>query len=236
MSINTEKIESLLPILEKANADFYGKVKILLDKMTKTEQLQFLQSQQMEQMLYDLGVSEYMKRYDSTLASQIATTLKGYSKFIAKDRAKIVVNNANLLKNSKILTAKGMVDSSIKTMKSSLLESVIFGTPFNETVKKLESIPLTTAQLKTFVNTAYADINRDTTAIAFAGDKETRFSYEGGLIPTSSDICTWLIENQKPEGYLMDEIIAGIKTPDGIIDWNGRIPNFNCIHFWSLIT
>jgi hypothetical protein len=43
------------------------------------------------------------------------------------------------------------------------------------------------------------------------------------------------MENQKPEGYTKAEIDAGIETPAGVIDWNGRIPNYSCLHSWMPI-
>lgn len=37
-------------------------------------------------------------------------------------------------------------------------------------------------------------------------------------------------------GYTMAEINAGINTPFGVINWNGRIPNFNCDDMWLPVT
>jgi hypothetical protein len=42
--------------------------------------------------------------------------------------------------------------------------------------------------------------------------------------------------NQDMNGYLQTEINAGIDTPYGVINWNGRIPNYNCDDRWFAVT
>ena len=44
-----------------------------------------------------------------------------------------------------------------------------------------------------------------------------------------------MLQNQRPEGYTLAEIQAGIKTPAGNVDFGGRIPNYNCLHEWEKI-
>ena len=132
---------------------------------------------------------------------------------------------------------------------SELLKSVIRGDTIAETINNLQGIPLTDAQLGTVLNTAYSDFSRSSTKAVYADKPEQRFRYEGGVIPTSSEECRWLVLNQKEEGYTAKEIEEGIETPfihkyDGrdykkgdpkVINWQGRNPNFNCIHEWVAI-
>ena len=135
--------------------------------------------------------------------------------------------------------------------KSELLKSIIRGDTIPETIKNLEGIPLTNAQLGTVLNTNYADMSRIATKEIYKDEPERRFKYVGGIIPTSSEQCRWLMLNQKPEGYTSKEIEAGIETPFKhkytdrfgqykagdveIINWQGRVPNFNCIHTFEVL-
>ena len=102
------------------------------------------------------------------------------------------------------------------------------GKPFNEVTKQLENLPLTTAQVNAAVTTGYNDYGRSLTALTYADEPEQKFLYVGTIIPTSSKQCTWLLINQNMDGYTKAEIDEGIETPYGIINWQGRIPNFNC--------
>jgi len=119
---------------------------------------------------------------------------------------------------------------------SALVKSLIRGDTITQTVKSLVTeVPLTTPQLSTVLNTQYADFNRVATKEVYSGEPEQRFRYVGPLIPTSSDICIEMVEKQRPEGYTADEIAAGIKAGSGIVNWGGRVPNFNCNHAWQAI-
>ena len=132
-----------------------------------------------------------------------------------------------------------------------MFKSIISGNSIQETIKNLEGIPLTDAQLGTVLNTSYSDFNRITTVEVYKDKPDQRFRYDGGVIPTSSDECRWLVDNQDPKGYTMKEIKAGIITPyvhkytdshgqfnagdPKVINENGRNPNYNCIHEWVAI-
>jgi hypothetical protein len=102
------------------------------------------------------------------------------------------------------------------------------GKPFNEVTKGLSNLPLTTAQVNAAVTTGYNDYGRSLTALTYQDEPEQKFLYVGTIIPTSSKQCTWLLINQNMEGYTKEEIDNGISTPFGIINWQGRVPNFNC--------
>lgn len=134
---------------------------------------------------------------------------------------------------------------------SELFKSIISGNSFSETIQNLEGIPLTDAQLGTVLNTSYSDFKRISTVETYKDKPEQKFMYVGGVIPTSSDECRWLMENQLTGGYTMQQIKAGIQTPfvhryddsqgqfskgdPKIINEFGRQPNFNCIHEWQAI-
>ena len=111
--------------------------------------------------------------------------------------------------------------------------SIVSNQLTSETVANLTAkIPLTDAQIKTVVHTSFSNHSRNITAKAFEDEPEQRFEYVGGVIPTSSQECEWLMNNQNPNGYTKAEIDAGIQTPFGVIYWGGRDPNYNCLHQW----
>jgi len=122
-----------------------------------------------------------------------------------------------------------------KQFDSQFVKSVIRGDTIPQTIANLSEIPLTDSQLGTVLNTSYSDFNRMATKEIYKDVPEQRFSYEGGLIPTSSDICIDLVNSQNSEGYTADEISAGISAGGGIVDWGGRVPNWNCGHTWEPI-
>jgi hypothetical protein len=86
--------------------------------------------------------------------------------------------------------------------------------------------------MNTVIDTSYFNHERSITAEIFSDKPEQRFKYVGDLIETSSPICRWLVKNQKPNGYTRAEIDKEIRTPKGLVNWFGRMPNFNCGHSW----
>lgn len=121
-------------------------------------------------------------------------------------------------------------------LKNTLLSSIITGKTFNQVKEDLANIPLTSPQLNTVISTGYNDYGRNLLALTYEKYPEQRFLYYGTIIPTSSKQCTWLLMNQIMTGYTRQEIEIGIDTPYGVINWNGRIPNFNCDDMWLPVT
>ena len=121
-------------------------------------------------------------------------------------------------------------------LKNQILSSIITGKTFKQVKADLAMIPLTSPQLNTVISTSYTDYGRSLVALAYKDSPEQRFLYFGTIIPTASKQCTWLLMNQDMNGYLQTEINAGIDTPYGVINWNGRIPNYNCDDRWFAVT
>lgn len=235
-----KKIKQIDEKLSKAIVKLFGK------KPNKEALLKFINSKDFDKLIEDLGlkdaVKEYVKGFD--IYSMQTGTMN-----ILKDSAKQSIINSNLLliKNTYSRTILGYFSAYIENLKSKLTASILQGITAAETIRKLkEETPLSTAQIGSVVNTSYADYNRATISQIYVDKPEQRFYYEGGVIPTSSDECRWLYENQKLEGYTKKEIDAGIETPFVYeygelkgqvkkIYWFGRFPNYNCIHTWMPI-
>lgn len=120
--------------------------------------------------------------------------------------------------------------------------SVVLGQDNETTLRQLQTTGLSKNQSGTVLQTTFYTLSRASTVLAFSDDPDQRFRYEDVIIPTSSEQCRWLVLNQKKEGYTMQEIMQGIKTPFKdkkgnalIINELGRVPNFNCIHTWEPI-
>lgn len=167
------------------------------------------------------------------------------------EQIELISRNVELIKNSHGRTVLGYAKANSELLRSKLIQSIINGVTARQTIKELEgqliseltNAPLTTAQIGVVINTSYADFSRATTRMTFENRPKQRFKYVGGVIPTSSDECRWLRENQNPRGYTRAEIDAGIETPftykrgenKGKIKqiwWWGRFPNYNCGHEW----
>lgn len=186
----------------------------------------------------DLGIEEIVANYVSGLdpvkfavANKIPT-------------ANLIAQDFEIMKAARFEQLITKVNANITLFRSTIAEQLIGGLDRKTLAGNLKLIqqgklgagiglkPITDAQLNTAVHTATANFNRVVTAKAFEDKPEQRFEYVGGVIPTSSDTCRWLMNNQDPEGYTRDEIDAGIQTDDGVVNWFGRDPNFNCIHQW----
>jgi len=175
-------------------------------------------------------VEKYLGTYETKFAELLAT-----AKTAGVDFAKI---NTELLERITILDKEyllGKAASWGKQFDSQFVKSVIRGDTIPQTIANLSEIPLTDSQLGTVLNTSYSDFNRTAIKEIYKDIPDQRYSYEGGLIPTSSEICIDLMNSQKPEGYTADEISAGISAGGGIVDWRGRVPNYNCGHTWEPI-
>ena len=176
-------------------------------------------------------VNKYFNGYDDVLAGIIKTAEQQGVRFAGV--------NLDALMSIKELDKKYLLKSASAwstQYESALVKSLIRGDTITQTVKSLVTeVPLTTPQLSTVLNTQYADFNRTATREIYSDEPEQRFQYVGGVIPTSSQQCAWLMANQRKDGYTADEISTGIETPFGIINWRGRDPNFNCIHAWEPI-
>jgi len=177
---------------------------------------------------FDEIVEKYFANYE-TVYADIIKKAKG---------VKLAGINTGLLERIIELDKEYLLGKSAswgKQFDSIFAKSILQGKTINQTVANLNEIPLTDSQLKTVLNTSYSDFNRTSTREIFKGNPEQRFSYEGSLIPTSSDICIDLVTNQNPEGYTAAEISAGIPAGGGYVDWGGRVPNYNCGHSWEPI-
>lgn len=199
--------------------------------------------------LNEIGLTGWINKYSSQFDTVFNEKIKKLSKIeYVKKNIGIINQVASEIKNTNNRSIVGYLTGDTENVRSKLVSMVADGTTSNETVNRIfaDTSGITRAQTGSVVNTAIADFGRTVTRQAYIKDKNARFRYVGGVIPTSSEECAWLIENQKPEGYTMKEIDAGIDTPfthkSGVligkpkkIYWNGRFPNYNCIHEWEVI-
>lgn len=179
-----------------------------------------------------LNIADLFEQYDS----QITDILKFADAQKVRDMLGV---NRDVLEAIKYFRGEellGRAKTYSDYLKNTMLSSIISGETFPEIRKKLENIPLTTPQLNTVISTGFNDYGRTITKLTYEDDAKERFLYYGSIIPTSSKQCTWLLMNQNMNGYLMGEIEKGIETPYGVINWNGRVPNFNCDDRWFPVT
>lgn len=238
--------EQIINELKKIDGKILQAIEKILGKNPpKDKLLQFLASEEYTKMIEDLGLRDAINKYVSNFDTQLKGIATGFGA-VNLTAEKIAVINANLdlIKNSYGRTVLGYYQANADLLRSKLISSIIEGIESKEIIKQLAAeTPLTTAQVGTVVNTSYTDYNRSGIAKIYEDKPEQRFFYEGGVIPTSSDECRWLYENQRPEGYTKKEIDEGIETPftytygENIgqikkIFWFGRMPNYNCIHTW----
>ena len=228
---------TLEQLLEKIDKQVKTRIEKILANLTDKQRLAIIENPKLlDDLLKDIDVDELAKYYSAELSGVAGKVIKDYSSAIKQTQKQKVNVFVNRLLELKTDTLRQFVEVNKTVFKNKIIELIINGSDRNIIKEYFEKTPFTTSQIGTLINTAESDIRRATVLSAFENDKEMRYSYEGGIIPTSSDICTWLYENQNPEGYTLEEIQSGIDTPHGLVDWGGRVPNYNCIHHWQPIT
>ena len=205
--------------------------------LTKTQLAQIAAEIDFFQELKSLGFEELVNKYFNNYDLEIARIIQQ-----AKDNgvnfANVNLQRLELIRELDKAYLLGSAEAWSNQLQSELVKSSIRGDSVVETIQNLQGIPLTDSQLTTVINTSYWDTKRLATTEVYKNEPEQRFRYVAGMdinSPTKSDICKWLLLNQKPEGYTMAEIQQGIVTPYGIVDEGGRIPNFNCADIWEPI-
>ena len=236
--------EQIINELKKIDGKIINAIEKILGKNPpKDKLLQFLASDEYTKLIEDLGLRGAVQKYTAGFQLGLSASVIA-NENLTPGRLAIINANLELVKNTYSRTILGYYQANSELLRSKLISSIIEGIESKEIIKQLAAeTPLTNAQVGSVVNTSYADYNRAGIAKVYEDKPEQRFFYEGGVIPTSSDECRWLYENQKPEGYTKKEIDAGIETPftyaygENIgqtkkIYWFGRLPNYNCIHAW----
>lgn len=226
--------------LEKLLAAIDKKVKTKLEKLlrglTDKQRLALIQNPKLiDQLLADINVEEIAKHYIFLFNEAAIGTVFSFKDIITKAQQNKVNVFVKSLTQLKTASLRDFVISRKQEFTNKIFEFVSGQTKWDIAKSYFDKTPFTGSQIGTLINTTESDIRRTTVLSAFEDRPDQRYEYIGGLIPTSSETCTWLIENQNPEGYTLDEIQAGIETPFGTVDWNGRIPSWNCIHSWSPI-
>lgn len=238
--IDSSKILSQLEQLDKRIIEAIKK--ILGRNPTNEQLLEFLATDQFDELINELGLEKIVSDYVSNFDTSFKQNIFNFGRIdLTAQEIQRIENNIEIIKNSNGRTVLGYAKANSDLLRVKLINSIINGETARTTAQELEgkliseltNNPLTTSQIGSVINTSYADFSRSTTAQVFQDKPEQRFYYEGGVIPTSSKQCAWLYENQRKEGYLKSEIDTGIETPFGLINWSGRFPNnWNCIHSW----
>ena len=242
--------EQIINELKKIDGKIINAIEKILGKNPNRQQLlQFINSQEFNKMLNDLGldkvIGNYVKGFDLSLSATGFSTVN-----LTAERIAIINANLDLVKNTYGRTILGYYNFHTDLLRSKLTASIIEGVKAKDIIKELAAeTPLTTPQAQAVVSTSYADYARVGVAKAYEDKPGQRFFYFEGLAvdaPTKSDECKWLLLNQKPEGYTRAEIDAGIETPftheygelagqAKKIYWFGRLPNYNCYDRWMPI-
>ena len=191
---------------------------------SKKEVVAFIDSLDFDELLSQYGADNAVLKYVYSLDEIV----NSFGKALQND----LIDNLDMIQKSQSDYILGKMSNQAQLWKSTMMTSLTSDMKTKDVLAQLETIGLTDSQAGAVLQTSYYNFSRATTAIAYENEPDQRFKYTGGVIPTSSKQCAWLFQNQKKEGYTKAEIDAGIKTPFGVIDWQGRQPNFNCIHEW----
>ena len=249
-----------MPELNPQFVAFQGEIETLLKELTNLLKRGNLTKVQLAQIaaeidffgvLKGLGFEDLVNKYYNGYDKIIADRLREAQALGVRNLVSVNLESLQLLKDLDTAYLLKRAEAWSYQYKAEILKSLIRGDTVKQTVANLATtVPLTDAQLGTVVNTQLYEFSRAATREVYRNEPDMRYRYIGGVIPTSSDECRWLFENQDEAGYTRDEIDAGIETPyvypaypslgelAGTVKkiyWQGRIPNFNCGHEWQAI-
>lgn len=230
------KQKTVEQLLAEVEATIRKRIEKLLNGLTKKQRLEIINNPDLlDKLLQDIDPDKIAQYYQIGLTQTAGTIIKSYAEQLTKQQKQKVGFFVDNLVKLKTKTLRNFIISNKDNFKTKIIEFAINGSRGEVIKNYFEKTPFTNSQIGTLLNTAESDIRRTTIISGYEDRKDQRFRYEGGVIPTSSDTCAWLMDNQDPEGYTMDEIQAGIETPYGIVDAGGRVPNYNCLHVWEPI-
>lgn len=220
--------EQLQKDLEAIQAKLINQVdEMLAAGRSKKEVAKFINEIDFDELLDELGATKAVTKYVYGLDEIVNS--------FGKDINVSLLDDLQILQTKQTEYILGNLSNKIVLWQETMIGGLISGVKDKEILNSLQSIGLTDSQSGAVLQTSYYNFSRTTTATVFEDDPSQRFKYSGGIIPASSQQCKWLFKNQRKEGYTKQEIDNGIETPFGIINWRGRVPNWNCIHEWRPI-
>jgi len=236
-------MEAILSKLSKIDSQIQSRVNQLLASGKSSDIIIGIVNGELDQMILGLGLEDLADKYANELLVSGLSTAKGLAGVSnVENLIQSVGQSVEVMAQTYRETILGHFAGNVGQLKTELLNGLLNGVPTAQITKNLQKTftrltdgtthYLNNANINTVISTSYSNVSRIATSQAFTDDKEQRFEYVGGVIPTSSKQCEYLMTNQNPEGYTKAEIDAGIDTPDGMINWMGRQPNYNCIHQW----
>ena len=184
-----------MPELNPLYAEFQKEIEKLLQELldkikrgnfTDVELAQIASEIDFFEEIENLGFREIVEKYFDNYDIQIEKILTEAQKRGVRDLTNINVQQLEFVKLLDTNYLLGRAESWSNEWQSEFVKSIIRGDTISQTIKNLEEIPLTDAQLGTVLNTAYSDIQRTATVEVYKDKPEQRFKYEGGVIPTSS--------------------------------------------------
>ena len=236
--------DQIIKTLESLDVQLLKRFKLLYgSKANKGQLLDFVASSEFDDLINQSGLNELLGKHAGEFDALFGESL-GNLPSLGESVLSRIVENAELIKTTNERTVLGYFKYQTERLRTHLVSGLVGGETFEDTIKSFgkgivgQKNPVakwhffTEANVGTVIHTSYTDFGRTITADAFADEPEQKFEYVGGVIPTSSEQCAWLMSNQRADGYTKTEIDTGIQTPNGPIDWHGRIPNYNCIHQW----
>ena len=230
------KEKTLDEVLTELDVSVKAKLEKILANLTEQQRIAIIQNPALiDELLSDFNPDLLAQYYQTELlryAGEIGIQFKNITDNAQKDKVNLFVETMLQLKTR---TLRNYIANNKEQFADNLIKLIINGSD-EQTVKEYFALtPFKNYQIGTLLNTARADIRRTATIAGFEDDENTRYRYVGPIVEHSSKICIWMLQNQRPEGYTLAEIQAGIKTPAGNVDFGGRIPNYNCLHEWEKI-
>lgn len=231
--------------LSKIDQQITKTVEKLLKEGKSVDIILAIVNKDLDKYINALGVERLAQEYATSLLTEGLTTVKGFKKLAATEEIiNAVGQNLQPLVETYKDTILGYFTANTKRLEVELLNGLLSGTPTAEITKNLQANftrvsdqtyhILTDANINSVIQTSYSNINRVSIANTFKDNPEQKFVYIGPRDDKNSDACASILDNQDPAGYTKEEIDKGIDLGGGVVNWQGRVPNYGCRHFWTV--
>ncbi|MFN3269911.1 MAG: hypothetical protein ACK42G_04930 [Candidatus Kapaibacteriota bacterium] len=200
-------------------------------KLSATEKLRVvMQADFYKDLFADKRIAGKFENIKKRFESELLNIVSLGEKFGVKKISKLTVDNLALLYEIDATWILGSAQSYADMLRSTLIKSVVAGLDNREILKQIETIPLMDYQKRVAINQSFINYRNLILEKTF-GNTDIRFRFVGPNDEKTREVCRKALENQKEEGYTMDEIKAG--ELEGI-DWY-NLGGFNCRHYFEPI-
>lgn len=219
-ALNNEVSKFIERLIEKGLADF-----------SRSEQATIIMQLDLyNELVKDKNISKLLnaveKKYLETL-NEIVNSAEAMGLRISK----LTIDNLKLVYSLDATWLLGSAKDYANLLQSTLMKGIIAGLDRNALLEQVKDIPLLDGQKRVMLNQSFTNYRNLIIEKILGDEKSIRYRYAGPNDEKTRDVCREALQNQRKEGYTMDEIQNGALPG---IDWY-NLGGFNCRHYWEIV-